>query len=58
MFDIMLSSQRPNDKPPQQVYISCNFCGKSISAFMQGLTRGRGTFPRMGGANKLKASLW
>ncbi|KRT82737.1 hypothetical protein AMK59_4364 [Oryctes borbonicus] len=56
MFDIMLSTQRPNDKPPQQVYISCNFCGKSISAFMQGLTRGRGTFPRMGGANKMKMS--
>ncbi|KAB0794498.1 hypothetical protein PPYR_11337 [Photinus pyralis] len=57
LFDIMLSSYRPTDKPPQQVYISCNFCGKSISAFMQGLNRGRGTFSRMGGTpNKLKMS--
>ncbi|KAF5296730.1 hypothetical protein FQR65_LT10166 [Abscondita terminalis] len=57
LFDIMLSSYRPTDKPPQQVYVSCNFCGKSISAFMQGLNRGRGTFSRMGGTpNKLKMS--
>lgn len=46
-----------NDKPPQQVYISCNFCGKSISAFMQGLSRARGPFARLGGtSNKLKMS--
>lgn len=51
----MLSVYRPSDKSPQQVYISCNFCGKSISAYMQGLNRGRGPYSRMGGtANKLK----
>ncbi|XKL63054.1 hypothetical protein PGB90_005418 [Kerria lacca] len=31
-FDILLNH---NKIPPQQVYISCNFCGKSASAFMQ-----------------------
>lgn len=55
MFDIMLSSFQGGDKPPLQVYVSCNFCGKSISAYMQGLNRGRTPFPRMAGtANKLK----
>lgn len=47
-FDIMLSTYRPNEKPAQQVYISCNFCGKSISECMQGLNRGRSPFTRMG----------
>nr|XP_022917672.1 GATOR complex protein MIOS-A isoform X1 [Onthophagus taurus] len=55
-FDIMLCSERPTDKPPQQVYISCNFCGKSISAYMQGLNRGRGNYTRMGSSNKIKMS--
>ncbi|XP_018335553.1 GATOR complex protein MIOS [Agrilus planipennis] len=56
-FDIMLNSYKPTEKPPQQVYVSCNFCGKSISAYMQGLNRGRGPFSRMGStANKLKMS--
>jgi hypothetical protein len=56
-FDIMLSTYWPADKAPQQVYVSCNFCGKSISAYMYGLTRGRGPFSRIGGtANKVKMS--
>lgn len=56
LFDIMLSGQNSNDKPPQQVHVSCNFCGKSISAYMQA-NRGRAQYPRMGGtANKLKLS--
>lgn len=55
MFDIMLSSFQGGEKPQSQVYVSCNFCGKSISAYMQGLNRGRAPFSRMGGtANKLK----
>ncbi|KAJ8938879.1 hypothetical protein NQ318_016083 [Aromia moschata] len=56
-FDIMLAQFKPNEKPPQQVYVSCNFCGKSISAYMHGLNRGRGQFQRMTGtANKVKMS--
>ncbi|KAK9890772.1 hypothetical protein WA026_012117 [Henosepilachna vigintioctopunctata] len=57
-FDIMISSHRPNEKHSQQVYVSCNFCGKSISACIQGLNRPRGQFIRMGNAanNKLKVS--
>lgn len=31
-FDILLNV---NKVPPQQVFISCNFCAKSTSAFMQ-----------------------
>ncbi|CAH1154363.1 unnamed protein product [Phaedon cochleariae] len=40
-FDIMLASFKPSEKPPQQVYVSCNFCGKSISAFLSGQDRNR-----------------
>ncbi|CAH0752477.1 unnamed protein product [Bemisia tabaci] len=55
LFDISLNASKP---PPQQVFVSCNFCGKSISAYMQGLTRGRGPFVRLGVTpNKLKSQL-
>lgn len=55
-FDITMRAST-NEKPPQQVYISCNFCGKSISSFMQGLSRARGPFGRLGNtSNKLKMS--
>ncbi|XP_074036422.1 GATOR complex protein mio [Leptinotarsa decemlineata] len=40
-FDIMLASFKPNERPPQQVYVSCNFCGKSISAYIAGQDRSR-----------------
>ncbi|KAJ9588221.1 hypothetical protein L9F63_018385 [Diploptera punctata] len=54
-FDIVMSACCPNDKPPQQVFVSCNFCGKSISAQMQGLSRNRGAYARLGGTSqKLK----
>lgn len=53
-FDIAMRSST-NEKPPQQIYISCNFCGKSISSLMQGLSRARGPFGRLGStSNKLK----
>ncbi|XP_076291746.1 GATOR complex protein mio isoform X1 [Lasioglossum baleicum] len=55
-FDIAMRSST-NETPPQQIYVSCNFCGKSISAFMQGLSRARGPFGRLGSTpNKLKMS--
>ncbi|XP_065221938.1 GATOR2 complex protein MIOS-B [Planococcus citri] len=37
-FDIVLNAQKV---PPQQVFISCNFCGKSISAFLQDKIRNK-----------------
>ncbi|XP_072401443.1 GATOR2 complex protein MIOS isoform X2 [Diabrotica undecimpunctata] len=40
-FDIMLASYRDSEKPPQQVYVSCNFCGKSISAYLSSHDRNR-----------------
>lgn len=56
LFDIMLSQHRSSEKHPQQVFVSCNFCGKSISLHMQGLNR-RQQFSRIGGTpNKLKMS--
>lgn len=50
-FDIALSARSETEKPPQQVFVSCNFCGKSISAFMQG--RGRGLFARVPNKSKV-----
>lgn len=54
----MLSSVQQTEKAPQQVYVSCNFCGKSISAYMQGLNRARAPFSRIGSTiNKHKVSI-
>ncbi|RLU21193.1 hypothetical protein DMN91_005566 [Ooceraea biroi] len=54
-FDIAMRASTPQERPPQQIYVSCNFCGKSISAFMQGLSRARVPFGRLGSTpNKLK----
>lgn len=56
-FDILLSMSTAVEKTPQQVFISCNFCGKSVSAQMQGLSKGRGSFVRLGASSqKLKMS--
>lgn len=56
-FDIAMRTST-NEKPHQQVYISCNFCGKSISAVMQGLSRARGPFGRLAStSNKLKVNV-
>ncbi|GFG38305.1 hypothetical protein Cfor_12188 [Coptotermes formosanus] len=56
-FDMLLSACSPNDKPPQQVFVSCSFCGKSISAQMQGIMRNRGAYARLGATSqKLKMS--
>ncbi|XP_043268495.1 GATOR complex protein MIOS-B [Venturia canescens] len=55
-FDIVMRSST-SEKLSQQVSISCNFCGKSISAVMQGLSRARGPFGRLAStSNKLKMS--
>ena len=52
-FDIALNAPNDAERPSQQIFVSCNFCGKSISAFMQG--RNRGILARLGTtANKLK----
>lgn len=34
-FDVQFYKGNPSgaEKPPQQVYVSCNYCGKSISVF-------------------------
>lgn len=56
-FDILLSKVQQTEKAPQQVYISCNFCGKSISAYMQGLNRSRSQFGRIGSTTMNKHKL-
>lgn len=53
-FDIAMKSTIPQERPPQQIHVSCNFCGKSISAFMQGLSRTRVPFRLGTTPNKLK----
>ncbi|XP_059475462.1 GATOR complex protein MIOS-B isoform X2 [Neocloeon triangulifer] len=58
LFDVELSQCQTNVKQPkQQVYVSCNFCGKSISAFVNNVLRNR--MARLGSSssnNKFKIS--
>lgn len=58
MFDVEYGQYQTGGKQPkQQVFVSCNFCGKSISVYMQGMCRTRGAFARLGStSNKLKVS--
>ncbi|KAL1137877.1 hypothetical protein AAG570_009573 [Ranatra chinensis] len=44
-FDIW-HNRRTGTRPEQQIYVSCNFCGKSTST--QSLTRNKATYPRLG----------
>lgn len=53
-FDIMLAQLRPKEKPLQQVYISCNYCGKSVSASMQGFNQERGQYQRASSSTPVK----
>nr|CAD7592141.1 unnamed protein product [Timema genevievae] len=56
-FDIAMSAYSPSEKPAQQVFVSCNFCGKSVSAQMNGMNRNRTALARLGGTSqKLKMS--
>lgn len=56
-FDLALNSVNQSDKLQQQVFVLCNFCGKSISSYVQGVTRTRTQYPRVGpNNNKLKMS--
>lgn len=53
-FDIIMKASS-DEKLPPQMYICCNFCGKSISPFMLGLSIVRGPFSRLGNtSNKPK----
>lgn len=56
-FDLALNTANQNEKLPQQVFVSCNFCGKSISSYIHGVNRTRGQFARVAQPNnKLKMS--
>lgn len=50
LFDVALQG-RSSTRPPQSVYVSCNFCGKTLSPYMQE-TRGRG-LQRLPGKSKV-----
>lgn len=56
-FDLALNTVSQCEKLQQQVFVSCNFCGKSISSYIQGVARTRTQYPRIGpNNNKLKMS--
>ncbi|CAH1238277.1 MIOS [Branchiostoma lanceolatum] len=57
-FDVHRNLIDPAVKPPQQVFVSCNFCGKSVSSNMlaSGRTRGRPMGMRYGSPQKSKIS--
>lgn len=54
-FDIMVAKYK-KDKPPPQIYVSCNYCGKNISAHMRNLrTQQYSRLNVAGTSNKLTA---
>ncbi|KAK6624092.1 hypothetical protein RUM44_010950 [Polyplax serrata] len=56
-FDLTLNTASQCERLQQQVFVSCNFCGKSISAYIQGVSRTRAQYARVGPTNnKLKMS--
>lgn len=53
-FDIKLAQLKSREKPLRQVYISCNYCGKSVSASMQGFSHERGQYQRASSSTPVK----
>jgi len=55
-LDIAMTTTGTTSQPPHQVYVSCHFCGKSISPWHKGMPRGgkTGSLSRQGGAGKQK----
>lgn len=56
-FDIMLAQIKSREKPLRQVYISCNYCGKSVSASMQGFSQERGQYQRASSSTPVKVNV-
>ena len=62
LFDVLktnLSGNRSQKKPNQQIYVSCNFCMKSISSYVQAPGRPRNPYAKYGSSatHKSKVSL-
>lgn len=55
-IDVLKNQGKDSSKLPQQIYISCNFCLKSISSHTQTPGRPRNPYDRFGtgATNKLK----
>ncbi|XP_068202400.1 GATOR2 complex protein MIOS-A [Palaemon carinicauda] len=55
-LDVIMNKSRYAERPPQHVYITCTFCMKSISAYIQAPGRPRNPYARFGtgSANKSK----
>lgn len=56
-FDIKLAQLQTKEKPLRQVYISCNYCGKSVSASMQGHSQDRGQYQRASSSVTVKVNI-
>ncbi|XP_076029287.1 GATOR complex protein mio [Oratosquilla oratoria] len=57
-LDVVMNRNKHAQRPPQHIYISCNFCMKSISAYIQTPGRLKNPYARFGtgAANKSKMS--
>lgn len=60
LFDIEWYKASASSKPAPHVFVSCNFCGKSVSSYLQMLGQGHGSRPlarlAIPAANKSKTS--
>nr|XP_053633345.1 GATOR complex protein MIOS-like [Cherax quadricarinatus] len=55
-LDVIMNDNKHAERPPQHIYITCNFCKKGISAYIQAPGRPRNPYARFGtgSANKSK----
>ncbi|KAG7157420.1 GATOR complex protein MIOS-A-like [Homarus americanus] len=55
-LDVIMNDNKHAERPPQHIYLTCNFCKKGISAYIQTPGRPRNPYARFGtgSANKSK----
>ncbi|KAK7083685.1 hypothetical protein SK128_028073 [Halocaridina rubra] len=56
-LDVIMNNSKYAERPPQHIYISCNFCMKSISAYIQAPGRTRNPYARFGTGSASKAKM-
>lgn len=56
-LDVIMNHNKYAERPPQHIYISCYFCNKSISAYIQAPGRPRNPYARYGTGSATKSKV-
>ncbi|XP_037785674.1 GATOR complex protein MIOS-like [Penaeus monodon] len=56
-LDVIMNHNKYAERPPQHIYISCYFCNKSISAYIQAPGRPRNPYARYGTGSATKSKM-